>query len=353
MARLNGKQIGDLQQALLDAFSLDELDRLLKNRLDRERPDLSLKTTRPAIVQDVIEAAERQGWTANLVRAAAEERPGLPELQALATRLLAQLDAATVEGDLLPELRRQDFEPCVVPIPAGAFLMGSKPGQGFPEFESPQQRIEDLPPYYIGKYPVTNDAYRAFLKVKKWLARDEMRWDGQSPPAGKGNHPVSGVTWYDALDYCRWLTEATERNYTLPNEAQWEKAARGADGRVYPWGNDWDPARCHTGQPDTAPVDAYPPQSIYGCYDLVGNVREWTCSLWGLSALEPDEDYRYPWKADERNHLHADSAVRRVYRGGAATDRPDQLRCASRSSFDPALPGPKGKRHGFRVVLIP
>ena len=209
-----------------------------------------------------------------------------------------------------------------------------------------------LDDYRIGKYPITNAQYKVFLDDQKRLARPEMRWNGQFPPAKKDHHPVSGVTWYDALDYCQWLSKKTKRHYVLPNEAQWEKAARSSDGRVYPWGNNWDLNRCHYGRPDTAAVDAYPPQSEYGCYDMAGNVREWTCSLWGDRALAPDENYRYPWCEDLRNDLSANGQIRRIYRGGAASDEQSQLRCASRGSFDPTQAGPYGKRHGFRVVLL-
>ena len=191
-----------------------------------------------------------------------------------------------------------------------------------------------------------------------WLARAEMRWDGQAPPKGKEKHPVSGVTWYDALEYCRWLSEKTKRHYTLPTEAQWEKAARGADGRVYPWGN-WDAARCHQGRQGTAAVDAYPAQIEHlgqKCFDLVGNVREWTCTLWAAQPAALDDIFRYPWpevdRDDGRNDLAANSQIPRIHRGGAATDSPDQLRCAARAYFAPTEPGPFGKRHGFRVALL-
>ena len=178
-----------------------------------------------------------------------------------------------------------------------------------------------------------------------------MGWDGQNPPAGQLNYPVTGVTWYDALAYCEWLSKRTNRKYALPSEAQWEKAARGSDARLYPWGDTFDPARCSAGG-TIQPVDAHPAQSPYGVYDLAGNAREWTCSLWGESRLEPDPACRYPWAEDGRNDLTASSLIRRVYRGGAAADPPGELACSARNSYTPDKPGPPGKRHGFRVVLL-
>jgi iron(II)-dependent oxidoreductase len=195
-----------------------------------------------------------------------------------------------------------------------------------------------------------NYEYKAFLDDTKRLATAEMRWDGQAPFRGEERHPVSGVTWCDAMAYCQWLSEQCKpRRYTLPSEAQWEKAARGGDGRIYPWG-DWAPGRCNQGQAETAAVDAYPAQSAAGCHDMVGNVPEWTSTLWGSNVLEPR--YRYPWADDGRDDPGANSQMRRIVRGGAAMDPPEKLRCAARASLLPLQPGPFGKRHGFRVMML-
>jgi formylglycine-generating enzyme required for sulfatase activity len=248
------------------------------------------------------------------------------------------------------DLEVQSFEPETVLIPEGSFLMGSPVGGERPAWETPQHSVE-LPEYRIGKYPVTCAQYAEFVHRSKRLATPELGWDGQNPPEARLNHPVSGVTWYEALAYCQWLSAATGRSYSLPNEAQWEKSARGSDGRRYPWGNAYDPARCAAGGPPRA-VDALPPQSIFNVYDLVGSVRQWTCSLWGVSRPEPDRAYGYPWKDDGRNDLTAHSQIRRVFRGGSLTDLPAELICAARGSTAPDQPGPNQKRHGFRVVLV-
>lgn len=271
-------------------------------------------------------------------------------------RVLDRPEDATGKAELLqPVIERKPFEPETVLVPAGPFRMGSAPGPGVADYETPQTTLV-LPAYRIGKYSVTNAQYKVFLHDQKRQPSATLHWGAHSPPAAQENRPVSGVTWHEALDYCQWLAEKTGRRYTLPSEAQWEKAARGTDGRVFPWGDEWDPTRCHHNQTDTATVDAYPPQSVYGCYDMVGNVREWTCSLWGEQPLAPDKEYEYPWRGDarddERNDLKANDQVRRIYRGGAASDPIGDLRCAARNGYLPTQPGPFRKGHGFRVALL-
>jgi formylglycine-generating enzyme required for sulfatase activity len=84
---------------------------------------------------------------------------------------------------------------------------------------------------------------------------------------------------------------------------------------------------------------------------MLGNVREWTTTLWGEKRREPDPRFCYPWAADEREDLQARRHIYRVYRGGAAADKMTQLRCSARNGYLPDKPGPPHKRHGFRVVL--
>lgn len=251
-------------------------------------------------------------------------------------------------GIAVPKIPTLSFEPETIYIPAGAFLMGSSPGDGILEFETPQHQVV-LPAYRIGKYPVTNKQYAEFIRQTRRLVSPEMEWEGQNPTPGTGNHPVMGVTWFDALAYCDWLSKQTGRSYSIPNEAEWEKAARGTDGRSYPWGDKWEPGLANQGSGQVVSVDHYPAQSVYGCYDMVGNVREWTCSLWGEKRLEPI--FRYPWTEDGRNDLLASNQVYRVHRGGSFVDEVRRLTCTSRFALTPDKPGPPGKRLGFRVVL--
>jgi formylglycine-generating enzyme required for sulfatase activity len=172
------------------------------------------------------------------------------------------------------------------------------------------------------------------------------------------------VDWYDAVAYCDWLT-ARLRSWdhtpeplaallrqgdwrvTLPSEAEWEKAARGKDGRVYPWGNEPDPDRANyanTGTETTNAVGCFPGgASPYGVEELSGNVWEWTRSLWG--------EYPYPSERiarSKREDLQAPAAESRVLRGGAFWDDPQDVRGAYRLRRDArgAL-----DRIGFRVAL--
>ena len=215
---------------------------------------------------------------------------------------------------------------------------------------NPQTQI-DLPAFLISLYPVTNEQFAEFIHQSGQLASSDLLWEGNRPPRDRLRHPVAGVTWLEALAYCEWLCEQTERSYTLPSEAQWEKAARGGDGRLFPWGNEWQPDRCNTNMEIITAVDAFPPQSAYGCYDMAGNVREWTSTLWGNSPQEPDALYAYPWTADgRRDNLTAPPTTRRIFRGGRG-QAPNAYRCSARGHYAPGRSGPRQQRHGFRVVL--
>lgn len=238
-----------------------------------------------------------------------------------------------------PEIARvlalQRYEPETVYIAPGPFWMGRDGGDDVPEAEKPCHSV-NLPGYRIGKTPVTNAQYAEFVRKTRHLVSPESRWEGQSPPAARLNEPMVGVTWEDAMKYCAWLSAATGRKYTLPNEAQWEKAARGIQGDLYPWGNEWPPADL-------------PELSPFGCVRMVGGIREWTLSLWGTSRAVLD--YPYPWVGDERNNPAAGMSVLRVFRGGPASAA-GQVTCTTRGGFQPDKNGPAGNRHGFRVVLL-
>jgi formylglycine-generating enzyme required for sulfatase activity len=175
-------------------------------------------------------------------------------------------------------------------------------------------------------------------------------WKDRKPPSGQEDHPVVWVSWHDAVAYCNWLSEVTGRPYGLPSEAEWEKGARGTDGRIYPWGNQWDAERCNTGESgkgDTTPVGAYPQgASPYGLVDMAGNVWEWTRSLWGEDAQEPS--FKYPYDpADGREDLEAPDTVRRVLRGGSWYLSRDRARCVGRNGDGPDY---SDDAVGFRLV---
>jgi len=281
---------------------------------------------------------------------------GLAQLQESLRPLLVAANIEAVELDTLKiEKPRFDFEPETVLIPAGPFLMGGPPGEDIPAAETPQHQVT-LPAYRIGKYAVTNRQYAEFIKREpEQELPKKAGWYLREPPPEQLDHPVVGLSWHDALAYCRWLSKMTERSYRLPTEAEWEKAARGSDGRLYPWGNGWDAARCNgaeAGLGGSAPVGQYSPEgdSPFGVADMAGNVQEWTSTLWGSRLGQPD--YAYPYRPDDgREDLEAgpwQHRTFRVHRGGAF--REDRLRVTtfSRGVSDPDS---KLRWRGFRVVL--
>jgi formylglycine-generating enzyme required for sulfatase activity len=184
-------------------------------------------------------------------------------------------------------------------IPGGEFLMGSsaeevarikkkfgnKPLYANYRFgdEMPKQKVY-LPPFYIDRHEVTNSEYAKFLKATAYPA--PPHWRNGHYPAGKGNYPVLFVSRQDAMAYARWAGKR------LPTEAEWEKAARGTDGRVFPWGNKFDPFRAATAESDLLYIEdglcnvntankveqAEGDISPYGVHGMAGNVREWTAT---------------------------------------------------------------------------
>ncbi len=224
-------------------------------------------------------------------------------------------------------------------VPPGPFLMGSNTDTDPRAFEDEQpQHTVTLPGYWIGRYPVTVARYKEFVHETGY------RPAGQTPLTGLDDRPVADVTWHDALAYCRWLSENTGLAAALPSEAEWEKAARGTDGGLYPWGSELpDPDRCNYGNNvrSTTPVGGYSPRadSPYGCADMAGNVWEWTRSVYAGYPYNP---------ADGREDL--DSEGSRVLRGGAFYSSEWLVRCASRYRGDP---GPRYGDVGFRCVVAP
>jgi iron(II)-dependent oxidoreductase len=209
-------------------------------------------------------------------------------------------------------------------VPAGSFRMGDNVGDGQPR-ERPVHVVE-LDAYYIAKYEMTNGEWRKFRDdpgyddVKFWpggrvVPKNQVPYWTQANNHGGGTpnsdeYPVLGVNWDSATAYCAWLSAKTGKKYRLPTEAEWEKAARGTDGRKYPWGNavpDASRARFGARFNETAPVDAFAAgTSPYGVFGMSGNVWEWVSS-----AYRP-----YPYEAaDGREDLKA-GPVRGTRGGG-------------------------------------
>lgn len=188
----------------------------------------------------------------------------------------ADAGAMGMRGPQYYETPRFGAEPGpMVRIPAGEFIMGTD--ERFSD-EGPRHTVH-LDDFYIDRYEVTNLQYQAFIEQTR--RRAPAHFVGRRPPPGKADHPVVFVSWFDARDYCAWAGKR------LPTEQEWEKAARGADGRTYPWGEDFDVTRANTPvrwqalgiKGDTAPVGAFPGGvSPHGLEDMSGNVWEWTSS---------------------------------------------------------------------------
>ncbi len=299
-----------------------------------------------------------------------------PMLRAAAGEALAQLGDPRFRPDawFLPDDGLLGF----VDVPAGPFLMGT-PAEDVPALlkryrgerdwyrdETPQSSV-DLPAYYVARYPVTHAQYWAFAQDTghktpqaqgDWARPYEWR-DGQPPPQ-RLDQPVVLVTWHDARAYCAWLTarlrawqgtpqplaaRLREKGWVvrLPTEAEWEKAARGTDGRAFPWGESPDPNRANyddTGIGTTSAVGCFPGgASPYGVLDMSGNVWEWCQSLYK----------EYPYKPKDGREKLDDNGLR-VLRGGAFVNGERYVRCASRSWRGPDY---RSYHVGFRLVVAP
>jgi formylglycine-generating enzyme required for sulfatase activity len=247
----------------------------------------------------------------------------------------------------------------LVTISAGPFLMGSTDEDEFASSDEKPQHELTLPEFKIGKYPVANAQYLRFIQAtgRTWHA-DE----GICPE--RANYPVVYVSWHDAQAYCDWLTQVwrAEGKITageivrLPTEAEWEKAARGTDGRIWPWGNEWDETRCNsseTGINRTTAAGLFPTgASPYGCLDMAGSAWEWTSSLYGhIARNKVVVDFGYPYNRDDgRENPEADNDWLRVMRGGAFFSSRDYARCAYRRRGNPSG---VWYNYGFRIVVSP
>lgn len=214
----------------------------------------------------------------------------------------------------------------MVLVPAGPFHMGDGLGDGGPI------RTVDLDAYYIGVYAVTNRQYKAFIDATghrppsqgAWIDAVSV-WQGDRYPDEYADHPVVCVNWHDAHAYTEWA------NCHLPTEAQWEKAARGPKGFIYPWGDRWDENNCRNrssrGNGTTAPVYGYPEGvSDYGTWNQCGNIYEW-CDDW--------QDPREPSHRSDRGCCWRYSD-------------PAEFRSARRSA---AVPGALNDFRGFRLCI--
>lgn len=280
-------------------------------------------------------------------------------------------DALALIGDcrFLVDLWHLPEEPMLgfVEIPGGSFLMGTRKEEipslaarfgralRFYEHETPQQDV-DLRTFYIARYPVTVAQFQAFVEAS------DYQLVGERSSQRFGNHPVVEVTWYDAVEYCKWLTNKLQDSkqipeplaallqqegwvVALPDEAEWEKAAQGTDDQEFPWGEDADPNRANyrdTRIGTTSTVGCFPSgASSYGVEDLSGNVWEWTRSRYVGYPYHPE---------DGRERLNSGDDEGRVLRGGAFDLGEASIRCRTRYRFEPSR---SWFSSGFRVAIVP
>ena len=276
---------------------------------------------------------------------------------ALQARVIEQLKTLCLTGQLDPRERAQAGNALaavgdprdlgeLVAIPEGKFWMGSDKATDSQAWddELPQHEVL-VPAFQICKYPATVRQWKQFV--------ESTRYDKGDPRAlqGPDNHPAVWVSWYDAQEFCQWLTNEWRKSgkigqneiVRLPTEAEWEKAARGTDKRIRSWGDEPDPGKANVGETGiggTSAVGIFPTgASPYGCLDMIGNVLEWTQSKW--------KDYSYQVN-DGREELGGNES--RVLRGGAWSYYWGGARCAYRGNFRPDY---RYVYIGFRVVVAP
>jgi formylglycine-generating enzyme required for sulfatase activity len=228
--------------------------------------------------------------------------------------------------------------PQMLYVPDGLFWMGSDERDLEAAANERPRHREYLPAYFVGKYAVTNAQYGTFVRATGYPV--PVHWVNGRIPPGIENHPVVNVSYSDAYAYCHWLTEVIGEAYHLPTEYQWEKAARGGEpeGRRYPWGDGWVPGYCNSaeeGWQDTTTVNRYEWHncSPHGVVDMVGNVWEWTDSLY----------HPYP------NSTHYSTVCKDTYvvRGGSWKNARQDARVSVRGRYKPSVRRPY---LGFRVA---
>ncbi len=286
--------------------------------------------------------------------------------------LPSALDGFRADAWYLPDAARLGF----VEVSAGPFTMGSDPAadplaldvEGWGEGR--MQGTVDVPTFYLARTETTVAQYAAFIRATGHSLPDARTLRGPL------DHPVAFVSWPDAVAYARWLDRAIRVRpeaapqvaallddgwrVSLPDEAQWEKAARGDDARIYPWGSEPRPDRANFRTRGTTPVGSLPcPECPHPILDLSGNVWEWTLSPYrrypfrpfpdaadldsNAMDLNPDAMDRNP------NEMDLDADALFVMRGGSFADPAQMIRAANRGGADP---GARRPFIGFRVALV-
>lgn len=247
----------------------------------------------------------------------------------------------------------------MVPIPEGEFIMGSNDG----ELNERPCRLIYLDAFMLDKFEVTNIQYKRFIDATN--KNPPRYWTNRDFPKGQPYFPVVGVSWDDALAYCKSVGKR------LPTEAEWEKACRGTDGRTYPWGNDWNPrlanvglnqvdkwpitfdsawqllqmTEADSGFPSLQPIGSFPNSgSLYGIFDLVGNASEWVADWYNWNGY---------WDLPLVNPVGLGPSWNRSLRGSGWFDRlgqEDQVSYLSRCSTRNSSHSYDDPRLGFRCA---
>ena len=231
-----------------------------------------------------------------------------------------------------------------IEVPGGTFTMGCAE-------DDPDSLPEERPAHsqHVADFEIS----RFHVTRKQWL----LYSSGDSADCEKPDHPVTFVSWYEAVAFCEWLSalmsvaDESRVLVELPSEVEWEYAARGPDGHRFPWGNELQAGMANVrseGRGGPSPVGEYSPHgdSVFGCADMAGNSFEWTRSLWGRSSHYTDFPYPYD-PADGREDMTAPADVRRVVRGGAHYYFDECVRGATRNFFFPWI---RHSSSGFRPV---
>ena len=243
------------------------------------------------------------------------------------------------QAEILAEDLGRGVELEMVSIPGGSFLMGSPEGEGLNN-ERPQHQV-NVPPFFLGKYPVTQKQYEAVM--------------GNNPSHFKGaNRPVECVSWKDATDFCRQLSQKTEKNYRLPSEAEWEYACRAGTTTPFSFGETittdlvnyrgtitYGSAPKGIYREETTDVGSFPPNA-FGLYDMHGNVWEW-CEDVSHKNYNGAPTDGSAWES-------AGNSSFRMQRGGSWYFKHRNCRSANRLR---CVPGYCNNNLGFRVVLLP
>ncbi|HYL81661.1 MAG TPA: formylglycine-generating enzyme family protein, partial [Candidatus Acidoferrum sp.] len=278
----------------------------------------------------------RQEEEKRLVAVREEEAKRQAALQAQPPNpLVARLPSTTVPRPAPVGPRPEDLTPMAA-IPAGEFVMGSTPRDGNPD-ETPQRKVI-LDAFQIDKYETTVGRYAKFLQA---TGQDPPEYWNLANPATDGDLPVVGVDWDQAQAYCQWAGKR------LPTEAEWEKAARGTDGRKHPWGNEGPtPQLANYGKGGSFgysksldKVGNYESgKSPYGVYDMIGNVWEWVADWY---------DKGYYQNAPEKSPKGPEKGEFKVIRGGSWAKVPLVVRAAGRNR---AAPSSQTTSIGFRCA---